>query len=174
MSERKNRRFPHFFRNAIIGVVLVLLFLLILIGYNPTRDRQLESKFADALQQFKADDAIFLDLRKVIGNEWSMICIQDPYIDEASFEAFLGRDVPNYEALDDSRNAFWIFYNDETIKSVQVLRGQHGMNERSRDRGFCTTMEDPFLYASYEQWHEHRWKAYFLGRNNPRPANLSR
>ena len=51
-----------------------------------------------------------------------MVCMQHPYQHQDNFEKTINRKVYGFEFISDGVNTLWVFYNDGTVKWLQIKR----------------------------------------------------
>jgi hypothetical protein len=128
-----------------ISAILVIIFA-ISFGYFYPRDRNLEALFSKELVTFKKSDKSSLDLRSLLGTSWKKVCMQSPYQLKDDFEKRVGEKVHGFEATYDDVNTLWIFYNDGTLKWLQIKR----IAVMDYDYySSCTSIEHPLIYSHW-------------------------
>jgi hypothetical protein len=128
------------------AAVLVCITSCLMIGCS-SRDVDLENTLSKELSKFSHSQVEVLDLRTVLGTEWEMVCIQEPYQPEDEFEKQVGRTVRGYSIAQDDVYRFWIFYRDNTYRWANVPRVAVMDKQQGRD-SWCTTIDSPLLYSS--------------------------
>jgi len=127
-------------------LLLVLFIFLCLIQGCSHRDKKLESVFLNGLSKFGASNEVVLDLAPLIFGKWNKICVQTPYMLKENFEKASGVKIDSYHIIGDEINRAWIFYEDKSIKWVDIPRVS--VMDFKQDSGrYCTQRQNPFLYA---------------------------
>lgn len=162
MEEKYNKNLT--ILNLTSWFVFTIVFSLLISGcYNVNiRDLEIEVSLAKAIDTFKNNDDLHMELNPILGQEWKKVCIQTPYMEEALFESMIAEQkVDNYEYIADDMNVFWIFYVDRTYRWARIPRIL--MDQYPNMGTACTGIDNPKLYGKFHSYSdvEHGAKKFF-------------
>ena len=148
--------------------LVAIVFSLLILGCSNgnIRDVEMENSLAKALNGFKNNKDLYMELNPIIGKEWRRVCIQRPYMEEALFEhAVAEREVTDYEYIVDDMNIFWVFYANGTYRWIKIPRTL--MDEHPNMGTPCTGMDNPKLYGKFHSYSGNGYgsKKFFLAKN---------
>jgi len=141
--------------------VRISVILIFIITGCSSHDFWLEYKTSKKLDEFKKNNATWINLNETFGNDWKKICLQWTYGLKDALEKSFDEILPEEVALGPNDNALWVFYNDGSAKVVVISRKVMDYQYFPHIGTLCTSSQKPYLYA-IESYGEKRF--YFFNK----------